>query len=63
MKQIAERRSEMATARPKALRLAAKGDATAADTTQYKQRSISPASPPLWMRYIDSRLKQFGTAR
>jgi hypothetical protein len=26
-------------------------------------RAVSPASPPLWNKYIDSRLKQFGTAR
>jgi hypothetical protein len=27
------------------------------------ERAVSPASPPLWNRYVDSRLKQFGTTR
>ena len=27
------------------------------------ERSVSPASQPLWNRYVDSRLKQFGTTR
>ena len=27
------------------------------------ERTVSPASQPLWNRYIDSRLKQFGTTR
>jgi len=27
------------------------------------ERAVSPASPPQWNRYIDSRLKQFGAAR
>jgi hypothetical protein len=27
------------------------------------ERTVSPASQPQWNRYIDSRLKQFGTTR
>jgi len=27
------------------------------------ERTVSPVSQPLWNRYIDSRLKQFGTTR
>jgi len=27
------------------------------------ERAVSPASPPLWNRYVDSRLKQFGSTR
>jgi hypothetical protein len=27
------------------------------------ERPVSPASPPQWNRYVDSRLKQFGTTR
>jgi len=27
------------------------------------ERPISPASASLWTRYVDSRLKQFGTTR
>jgi hypothetical protein len=25
------------------------------------ERPVSPASPPLWNRYVDSRMKQFTT--
>ena len=27
------------------------------------ERTVSPATQPLWNRYIDSRLKQFGSTR
>jgi hypothetical protein len=27
------------------------------------ERTVSPVTQPLWNRYIDSRLKQFGTTR
>jgi hypothetical protein len=39
--------------------------ASSSDVQGFKQpeRTVSPASQPLWTRYIDSRLKQFGTTR
>jgi len=39
--------------------------AASAEIHGFKQtvRVVSPASPPLWNKYIDSRLKQFGTTR
>ena len=39
--------------------------ASSSDVQGFKrpERTVSPATQPLWNRYIDSRLKQFGTAR
>ncbi|MGE5609062.1 MAG: hypothetical protein ACM359_07395 [Bacillota bacterium] len=35
----------------------------ATQEAQGPQRSISPATPLAWQRYVDSRMKQFGAAR
>jgi len=39
--------------------------ASSSDVQGFKrpERTVSPATQPLWNRYIDSRLKQFGAAR
>ena len=39
--------------------------ASSSDVQGFKrpERTVSPASQPQWNRYIDSRLKQFGSAR
>ena len=39
--------------------------ASSSDVQGFKrpERTVSPASQPLWNRYIDCRLKQFGTTR
>jgi len=39
--------------------------ASSSDVQGFKrpEQTVSPATQPLWNRYIDSRLKQFGAAR
>jgi hypothetical protein len=39
--------------------------ASSSDVQGFKrpERTVSPATQPLWNRYIDCRLKQFGTTR
>ena len=39
--------------------------ASSSDVQGFKrpERSVSPTTQPLWNRYIDSRLKQFGATR
>jgi len=39
--------------------------AASSDVQGFKrpERTVSPGTQPLWNRYIDSRLKQFGTTR
>ncbi|HEV8604938.1 MAG TPA: hypothetical protein VGQ99_06210 [Tepidisphaeraceae bacterium] len=55
MKQAAVR-----TSNPKMSLPAASSDVQGFKRTE---RAVSPASPPQWNRYIDCRLKQFGTIR
>ena len=54
---------KQAATRPSAAKMSLSAAPSGEQGFKRPERTVSPASQPLWNRYIDSRLKQFGTTR